>query len=471
VALGFAALLQLASRLPTEDEALGPNLDSPEAIDHLGPGPNFVFGDAVPAPAGGPFAGLFAQDNVAAQRFKVALKDWGRFAGAAAIAGRESSRTKLDLALTSATVVKALMPATTIPRRFFASAVIAPHIRAQITEVFDEIKYYPRIDLPMYRPLKELGDECFVPNLNLIQRDSVVALETNQEFIESYMVGVNHEFSRELLWREYPTDQRGSYFRQFWDVASHFDPTATDADVQREKLYDIPPIHTWPRSSELGEHDNRQANPGEERNEIVLVIRGELLRKYPTTVVYANAAKWQTKPNGDIDPAQERELVEPLDADMANPPRSIVRTPLYEAKVDPDIYFFGFDLSAEEAKGGTGDNQTDPAGWFFVLKERPGEPRFGFDDARAAGDHLETVNDLAWSDTGVAPGHSLAAATLATIALSAPGVDDEERQAQHDDDVKVVPAPVSAARWAYVLYQAPVMVAVHAAELLKTATD
>ena len=33
------------------------------------------------------------------------------------------------------------------------------------------------------------------------------------------MVGLNHEFARELLWREYPTDQRGSYFRQFWDVA------------------------------------------------------------------------------------------------------------------------------------------------------------------------------------------------------------------------------------------------------------
>jgi hypothetical protein len=139
--------------------------------------------------------------------------------------------------------------------------------------------------------------------------------------------------------------------------------------------------------------------------------------------------------------------------------------------VEPDIYFFGFDLDAEEARGGSGDNQTDPPGWFFVLKERPGEPRFGFDDARAADDHLETVNDIAWPDTGTAPGHHLSAGVLAPLVLAAPGPDDEERQAQHDDDVKVVPAPVSAARWAYLLYQAPVMVAVHAAELLKTATD
>ena len=109
----------------------------------------------------------------------------------------------------------------------------------------------------MYRPLKELGDELFVPNLNLIERDSVVALETNQDFIESYMVGVNHEFSRELLWREYPTDQRGTYFRQFWDVASHFDPTQPDADALREKLYDIPPIHAL--AAHLGAGRARQS--------------------------------------------------------------------------------------------------------------------------------------------------------------------------------------------------------------------
>jgi hypothetical protein len=29
-------------------------------------------------------------------------------------------------------------------------------------------------------------------------------------FIAAYMVGVNREFVKELLWGEYPTDQRGS---------------------------------------------------------------------------------------------------------------------------------------------------------------------------------------------------------------------------------------------------------------------
>ena len=69
---------------------------------------------------------------------------------------------------------------------------------------------YPEIDIPMYEPLKKLSDELFLPNLNLIPQNTITLLETNQSFIEAYMVGLNHEFARELLWREYPTDQRGS---------------------------------------------------------------------------------------------------------------------------------------------------------------------------------------------------------------------------------------------------------------------
>ena len=37
--------------------------------------------------------------------------------------------------------------------------------------------------------------------------------------------------------------------------------------------------------------------------------------------------------------------------------------------------FFGFDLKEEDARGGTGAPGDDDPGWFFVLKERPGDPR------------------------------------------------------------------------------------------------
>ena len=65
-------------------------------------------------------------------------------------------------------------------------------------------------------------------------------METNQRFIEAYMVGLNHEFARKLLWREYPTDQRGSYFRQFWAVDNYIDSEGLSHDALQEKLYDIP---------------------------------------------------------------------------------------------------------------------------------------------------------------------------------------------------------------------------------------
>ena len=58
------------------------------------------------------------------------------------------------------------------------------------------------------------------------------------------MVGLNHEFARKLLWREYPTDQRGSYFRQFWDVRSVINTAGLSEDALKEKLYDIPELHT-----------------------------------------------------------------------------------------------------------------------------------------------------------------------------------------------------------------------------------
>ena len=100
---------------------------------------------------------------------------------------------------------------------------------------------------------------------------------------------------------------------------------------------------------------------GEEEDEddldVVLVIRGELLKKYPTAVIYAHKAKWQMKKDanghdtGEIDNTKERDLADIPAGLEDKPPRTIVKTPLYSAKIDPDIYFFGFDLKSAEAKG------------------------------------------------------------------------------------------------------------------------
>jgi hypothetical protein len=332
----------------------------------------------------------------------------------------------------------------------------------------------------MYTDLKKISDELFLPNVNLIEHNSITLLETNQPFIESYMVGLNHEFARELLWREYPTDQMGSYFRQFWDISGVLkDPALANKteDEQREPYYDITKIHQWRRSSKLGDHDNRQ-KPGEPpKEEVVLVIRGELLKKYPTAVVYAHKAAWSTN-NNVPDVHEPRSLANPDEGDKDKPDREFVRTPLYSAKVDPDIYFFGFDLTVKEARGENEPATATPqnAGWFFVIKERAGEPRFGLDIPATDGSNNELVtwNDLDWKDVlagddGVIDPLSVAG----TVNLpTAPVIDTSTTEGkgqkeQYDDDIKVKwNNNVDAADLAYILYQVPMMVCVHGSEML-----
>ena len=206
--------------------------------------------------------------------------------------------------------------------------------------------------------------------------------------------------------------------------------------------------------------------------EVVLVIRGELLKRYPNAVIYAHKAKWQLNADGTIDNSQER-ILEPLsETEVANPPKDKFQMPLYEAKAEPDIYFFGFDLDIEEVKGTTGENPGDEnkPGWFFCIKERPGEPRFGLDIEVPADVAKKPAvwNDLAWDDLlpgAPAGSHIPANDAVATIVLAQLQADEEEKEEQRKDDVHVSwNKDMNAADMAYVLYQVPVLVAVHGSE-------
>ncbi len=275
---------------------------------------------------------------------------------------------------------------------------------------------YPEFNLPMYSPLIELSEENFVPNLQLLKQNSVTLLETNQRFIEAYLIGLNHEFSRELLWRGFPTDQKGSYFRCFWDSLS-------------EKK-DIEEIHRWNKT--LGNNGNSST-----QGLLVLTLRGDLLRKYPNTIVYAQKAAW----DGSV--TKDRVL------DSGSEPVF----PDFEAKVAPDIYMLGFSLN-EKALLGTENPTatTDDAGWFFVLQERPGEPRFGLDEQNASS--LKNWNDLSWDKVGTENGKIVD--FKKSILMKKTG-----------DDIQASWPPKDSAQLAYIFHQQPVMVSIHASRLLK----
>lgn len=243
----------------------------------------------------------------------------------------------------------------------------------------------PQFPQPMYVPLRDLSELYLLPGVDQIPPNSVGLLQTNHRFIEAYMVGLNHEMSRQLLWNGYPTDQRGSYFRQFWDVSAYVplpsDPT--DPTQLAEELKDIPPINTWPLSVPLGDHPNRTDIV---QNNLVLMVRSELFKRYPNAIVYAGKAKRNAKGQLVLDDTDER-------------------YPLFRGTLTPDMTFLGFNLTAADARGGT---TASPDGFFFVFQEQPSEPRFGL-EPNADNDPVTQWADLAWTQFAAGGGSPVVA--------------------------------------------------------------
>ncbi len=467
-AIVFGILFYLTNKFSDEvrrDDLLNEDNINPEVVNDYPKSPDFTL-----TTIDSGFEPKFGNaDSAEAIRFKGALRDSFDVVNMSRTLGRVKEKPALDLPFLVNTTFTVINPEVTIPKLIYNMVFIPIRIREQLAENFVEAMAYPEFDIAMYEPLKKISSELFLPNINFIANNSISLLETNQKFIEAYMVGLNHEFARELLWREYPTDQRGSYFRQFWDVSTYLPDPGFSEQEWKERMKDIPPLHRWSKFSELGDHDNREIN-GDKEEEVVLVIRGELLKKYPSAVIYAHKAQWHKKPDGTFDFNAERELAILTDAEKAKPPKEKVKTPLYEAKVDPDITFFGFDLTVEKVQGGTGDHpgDEDKPGWFFVIKERPGEPRFGLDLEPADDEPIDVWNDLSWEK--VAPSGSFLEINSSTPTITIGEVtasSEGEKVDQNKDDKKIIwNKNMNAAELAYVLYQVPVMVAVHASEML-----
>ena len=322
----------------------------------------------------------------------------------------------------------------------------------------------PNFPLPVFDILKKDALEWFLPNLHLIPQNTISLLETNPKFIESLFVGMNHEMARELLWRGYPTDQRGSYFRNFWENNNYVNTAGLSIEELDEGLTDIPPIHAWASNTELGTHtkktesfDPTASSEGTDevgKGKLVMVFRGDLLKKFPHVSIYAVKAEWDLNASsGDSEIITSKIL------------GTETRYPLFLANLEPDIVFLGFDLTVEEAKGDEGfpvitGNDTEPflpnPGWFFILKERPGELRFGL-DVSAPVDGLQTWKDLYWKTEILTDGHlDLSTAISVGDAQAAPEVPTD-----------LVWGPTSnAADIASILMQDPVKAAIHAKEML-----
>jgi hypothetical protein len=262
-------------------------------------------------------------------------------------------------------VLKQTHPSAALPPLVNAVIMTGDNVLARtapgITPIEVEIiMAAPSFPQPMYEPLRELSQELLLPGLDTIKPDTVLGLQTNRRFIEAYMVGLNHEMGRELLWRGYPTDQRGTYFDHFWGRGV---PKAAPTDIN-DPNKDINDLNTWNQRS-LG--DAVGAPPVAE--EFVLLLRSSLLQRYPNAVIYLTPAIGSgTPPDPNALVPDELPAHEQL--------------PVFSGSMQPDVAFFGFPVTTAAAIGGPGNG----LGYYVVIQEHPTEPRFGLDVGVSLGD-------------------------------------------------------------------------------------
>ncbi|WNG48186.1 DUF3892 domain-containing protein [Archangium minus] len=392
-------------------------------------------------PTGGPLAvtltdldpRLVAERARMRERFLTAATRHQTYLAPAQAKAAETPPTGIDVPAVASTLRGSLDPERTVVESTLARVPVAHNTPATGEPGADVLRpllagvSFPQ---PTYELLRRISKDALLPGVEKIPPDSITLLRANPAFIEAFLVGMNTEMSREMLWREFPADPRHTYFRQFWDVRG-----AVSAGAP---LTDIPPIASWD-GGPLGSHATGVGGAGE--GNLLLVIRGELLRRYPSTRLSACRAAW--------DPAQ--------------PGRRILTStevqPIFSGWHAPDLLLFGFPLSARQARGST----TDP-GWFFILRENLAAVRFGLDDPPAhssgSAELPASWNDVHWGH--VVPTEVPAGRAVHAVIGGAP-------VAGHT--LEGVRYGYNSAHQALVVTQRPVMVALHASDMIGDLDD
>ena len=262
-------------------------------------------------------------------------------------------------------IVAALDPKATIKRMVNGRISAISETEA---ESLDDIMAAPDLSEPTYKHLSDISHDWLLPGIDMLPSDTTTLVESNRTFISAFLVGMNHELARELLWREYPTDQRGTYSRQFWTHRKSGD-AADQLDLKHE-------LH------QAADFDLEQLGmtPGDAQSPLVLVIKGDLVRRYPAMLVTAAKTK-ADGPARHLDPATEIQ-------------------PDFTARLEPDVMLVGFDrLDADEVRSLDANDET---AWWFFFAEHFTEPRFGFDTApEGAAPTFADWNDASWGNVAL----------------------------------------------------------------------
>lgn len=241
-------------------------------------------------------------------------------------------------------------------KEFLSNDTLQDKYIEELTHTQYPVMAYPVYPEPVYYYLKQFSTRFILPASEAMPDNSMALFVNNPEFVEAFLCGMNTEMGKELLWREYPTDQRGSYFRKFWDTDVKTDIAQS---LRNENFFDIQPLHKWNKFSMKGNAQYRgklgqNHMPGKD-DLLIFAIKGQLLKKYPETVVYLSKANLVDS-NIKINPDAEKLL-----PDLA-------------AWLGEDLYIVGFPVKLNDL---VGNPQTKDPGYFLTFMNRPTETRFG----------------------------------------------------------------------------------------------
>jgi hypothetical protein len=278
---------------------------------------------------------------------------------------------------------------------------------------------------PLSRDVIELDPRLLLPGVDQLDANRVALLTMDSDYVAAVMAGANHELSRELVWREFPTSPSYTFLHHFWD-------TGPDGAA------DISDVATW-----RGDRPGANVIGASAGSGAVVLIRGDLLRRYPDAHIYLVRAVWVGTSVGTDD------------ADW--------REPALRGTLDASTQFYGFTVSAADLRGDRGGGIRTPqtAGWFIAIEEAPTGPRFGLDTPADDGADLlagaTAWDDLTWGHL-VERGGSLEDLSYAVAREPLPPrtrITGDDRRWGHN-----------AAHMAAITYQRPFRVLIHADQLL-----
>lgn len=256
-------------------------------------------------------------------------------------------------------------------KEYYQEFIDNPEMQKKYIEELTHSQYpvmaYPVYPEPAYYYLKQISDRFILPASGSLPDNSMALFVNNPAFVEAFLCGMNTEMGRELLWREYPTDSRGSYFRKFWDTEVKKD---IREELRSDTFFDILPIHKW-ESQEFepqNPHNLGQNHTAGKDNLLIFAIKGELLKKYPETIIYLSKAT-----------VQENKI-------RINPNAKKI-LPDLAAWLSEDTYIVGFPADLDELAG---NPATKDPGYFLTFMNRPGETRFGFYGGNSSSNNPES---------------------------------------------------------------------------------